>query len=132
MKQPRDPADIHPPLTSYVHQIELSPDERLLVLSGQVGARADSSLPDDPLEQLEVAWDNLDRNLAAAGMDTGDLVKVTFYLVGEWDALRRREVIARRLGGHRPTMTLLYVAALALPTFKVEIDAWASHADAGN
>jgi enamine deaminase RidA (YjgF/YER057c/UK114 family) len=129
MKQPRDPADVHPPLAAYVHQIELSADERLLVLSGQVGARADSSLPDDPLEQLEVAWDNVDRNLAAAGMDTGDLVKLTFYLVGEWDSLRRREVIARRLGGHRPTMTMLYVAALALPEFRVEIDAWASRAE---
>jgi enamine deaminase RidA (YjgF/YER057c/UK114 family) len=129
MKLPRDPVDIHPPLAAYVHQIELSPDERLLVLSGQVGARADSSLPDDPIEQLEVAWDNVERNLAAAGMDVGDLVKVTFYLVGAWDALRRREVIARRLGGHRPTMTMLFVAALALPAFKVEIDAWASRAE---
>jgi 2-iminobutanoate/2-iminopropanoate deaminase len=129
MKQPRDPADVHPPLAAYVHQIELSADEGLLVLSGQVGARADSSLPDDPLEQLEVAWDNVERNLAAAGMDLGDLVKVTLYLVGEWDALRRREILARRLGGHRPTMTMLFVAALALPAFKVEIDAWASRAE---
>jgi 2-iminobutanoate/2-iminopropanoate deaminase len=129
MKQPRDPADVHPPLAAYVHQIELSGDERLLLLSGQVGARADSSVPDDPIEQLEVAWGNVERNLAAAGMDVGDLVKVTLYLVGEWDALRRREVIARHLGGHRPTMTLLFVAALAIPEFKVEIDAWAARAE---
>jgi enamine deaminase RidA (YjgF/YER057c/UK114 family) len=129
MKQARDPHDVHPPLAAYVHQIELSGAERLLVLSGQVGARADGSIPSDPLDQFEVAWDNIERNLQAAGMVTSDLVKVTFYLVGEIDATRRREALARRLGGHRPCMTLLVVTALASPHLRVEIDAWASRAD---
>jgi enamine deaminase RidA (YjgF/YER057c/UK114 family) len=59
-------------------------------------------------------------------METADLVKVTLYLVGDMDAARRRELLARRLGDHRPCMTLLFVAALASPDLKVEIDAWAS------
>jgi 2-iminobutanoate/2-iminopropanoate deaminase len=130
VKASRDPDDVHPPLANYVHQIEVRGGERLLALSGQVGVRLDGSLPDDPVEQLEVAWDNVERNLRAAGMDAGDLVKVTFYLVGDVDAAARREVLARRLGDHRPCMTLVYVAALASPQLRVEVDAWASRAEA--
>lgn len=128
MKLPRDPDAVHAPLAGYVHQIELRGDERLLVLSGQVGMRPDGSVPDDPLDQLDVAWGNLEENLRAAGMDAGDLVKVTLYLVGELDAGRRRELLARRLGSHRPCMTLVVVSALAAPRFRVEVDAWASRA----
>jgi 2-iminobutanoate/2-iminopropanoate deaminase len=59
-------------------------------------------------------------------MDLEDLVKLTTYLVGEWDADARRQLVASRLGAHRPCMTLLYVSALASPTLLVELDAWAS------
>jgi enamine deaminase RidA (YjgF/YER057c/UK114 family) len=79
MKQARDPHDVHPPLAAYTHQIELSGAERLLVLSGQIGARPDGSVPGDALDQLEVAWDNIEHNLQAAGMQTSDLVKLTLY-----------------------------------------------------
>lgn len=40
-------------------------------------------MPDDPIAQLEIALDNLLRNLHAAAMDVHDLVKLTFYLVGD-------------------------------------------------
>jgi len=35
---------------------------------------------------------------------------------------------ASSLKGHKPCMTLVVVAALAAPIFKVELDAWASSA----
>jgi 2-iminobutanoate/2-iminopropanoate deaminase len=126
MKTPRNPATVHAPLAAYSHQIEISGAERTLVMSGQVGMRADGSLPDDPMEQLAVAFDNVERNLEEAGMDIGDLVRLTFYLVGEWDSDARRGLVAARLGTHRPCMTAIWVAALAGPTLRVEIDAWAS------
>jgi enamine deaminase RidA (YjgF/YER057c/UK114 family) len=129
MKLARDPDDVHPPLGAYAHQIELRGAERLLVLAGQVGVQPDGSLPPDPIDQLDVAWDNLDRNLRAAGMDTTDLVKVTLYLVGDIDPDARREVIARHLGDHRPCMTLIAPAGLARPELRVELDAWASRSD---
>ncbi len=129
MKQARDPNDVHPPLAAYVHQIEISGAERLLVLSGQIGVTIDGTMPDDPIDQLEVAWDNLERNLRAAGMEIGDLVKVTLYLVGDVDIGRQRELLARRLGDHRPCTTLLFISALATPTLRIEIDAWASRAE---
>jgi enamine deaminase RidA (YjgF/YER057c/UK114 family) len=126
MKQVRNPEDVHAPLAAYAHQIELSGDERLLVLSGQVGVRADGSRPEGALDQLDVALDNVERNLRAAGMAVGDLVKLTLYLVGAMDGAARRDVLARHLGDHTSCMTLLYVAGLATPELLVEVDAWAS------
>jgi enamine deaminase RidA (YjgF/YER057c/UK114 family) len=122
----RNPASIHAPLASYSHQIELGGGERLLVLSGQVGMAPDGRLPDDPAEQLELAMDNVLRNLEAAAMDAGDLVKLTLYLTSPIGAETFREVLARRLGQHEPCMTLVYVAGLASPAIKAEVDAWAS------
>jgi 2-iminobutanoate/2-iminopropanoate deaminase len=128
VKEYRNPPDVHQPIAAYTHQIELSGPERLLFLSGQVGREVDGSVPDDPIEQLDVALENLERNLHAANMGIEDVVKLTFYLVGEMDAARRRDVLVARLQSHQPCMTLLFVAALASPIYKVEIDAWASSA----
>ncbi|HKH03984.1 MAG TPA: RidA family protein [Acidimicrobiales bacterium] len=128
MKVRRDPEDVHPPVATYAHQVEVR-DERLLVLSGQIGMRVGGEVPDDPIEQLDVAWDNLDANLRAAGMCTGDLVKLTVYLVGDIDAGRRRALLARRLGDHRPAMTAVAVTGLVAPNLRVEIEAWAARAD---
>ena len=128
MKTPRNPDTVHPPLAAYSHQIEISGRERMLVVSGQVGMTPDGSIPDDPIEQLGVVFDNLERNLEAAEMGLGDLVKLTIYLVGEWDTDARRKVVSERLGMHRPTTTAVFVAGLAGPTMRVEIEAWASRA----
>ncbi len=124
--QCRNPAGVHAPVAAYSHQIEVSPGARWLVLSGQIGLRLDGVPPSDPVEQIELALDNVRRNLEAAGMGVGDLVKLTFYLVGDIEADRRRQVLTAFFGAHRPCMTLLYVSALASPALKVEIDAWAA------
>ena len=129
MKKYRNPQNVHQPVAPYTHQIEISGDERLLVLSGQIGQREDGTVPEDPIEQLDVAWENLRRNLEAADMGVKDIVKLTFYLVGEMDVARRRELIATKLEGHKPCMTLLFVASLASPAYRVELDAWASKAE---
>jgi enamine deaminase RidA (YjgF/YER057c/UK114 family) len=85
----------------------------------------DGSLPADPLEQYRLALDNIQKNLQAAGMQIEDLVKITIYLAGEMDTATRRQISAEWLGDHRPCSTLIYVAGLATPDLKVEIDAWA-------
>ena len=129
MKEFRNPQNVHKPLGSYSHQIEVTGNERMLILSGQVGMREDGSVPEDPLEQIDVALENIFRNLRAANMDVKDIVKLTYYLVGEIDTAKRRELVASKLQGHQPCSTLMYVAALATPVYRVEIDAWASRAE---
>jgi enamine deaminase RidA (YjgF/YER057c/UK114 family) len=125
MKISRNPNNVHPPLAKYVHQIEVNGDYRWLNLSGQVGIELNGTLSDDPMKQMEVALDNIKRNLKAAEMDINDLTKITFYMVGEFEANRRRECIGNFLNGCDVCMTMIYVAGLASKEIKVEIDAWA-------
>jgi 2-iminobutanoate/2-iminopropanoate deaminase len=126
MKQPRNPKSIHAPLGRYVHQIEVTGESRILFLAGQVGVAPDGTVPPDPVEQLGLALENVMANLAAAGFEPTDLVKITTYVVGEMDPAGRRAQLDRVLGTHLPTSTLVFVAALASPDYKIEVDAWAT------
>ena len=126
MKTFRNPSDVHEPLAAYSHQVELDSKERLLVLSGQVGMKKDGSIPDDQISQLEVALNNIQLNLKAANMGINDIVKLTFYIVDQMDANERRAVISNYLGDHKPCMTLIFVASLASPQIRVEIEVMAS------
>ena len=129
MKKFRNPREVHQPLGAYSHQVEITGNERVLVLSGQVGMREDGTVPEDPIEQMEIAFENIFRNLRAANMDVKDIIKLTYYLVGEIDTTKRRELVVSKLQGHKPCSTLLFVAGLASPFYKVEIEALASSAD---
>lgn len=125
MKKSRNPKTIHPPVAPYMHQIETTGPQRWLTMSGQVGMGIDGTIPASPLEQLELALENVKRNLEAADMAVEDITKLVFYLVGEFDAESRRRIFEQFLGNHLPCMTMVYVVALAAPAFKVEVDAWA-------
>jgi len=124
----RNPDTIHAPLGAYSHQVEIPAGARWLAMAGQVGADRDGRVPNDPVEQARLCLENIRRNVEAAGMEVGDIVKLTWYVVGEIDAQRRRELLMEFLGDHRPASTLVFVAALASPDYKVEIDAWACRA----
>jgi len=128
MKQFRNPDSIHAPVGRYVHQIELDSPQKLLFISGQVGMRPDGSVPDDAVDQLAVALENVLRNLEAAGLELSDLMKITTYVLAgaALDPARRRAEMERLLGDHVPTSTLVFVAGLAAPEYKVEIDGWAA------
>lgn len=129
MKEFRNPQNVHQPVGAYSHQVEITGPERILVLSGQVGMREDGTIPADPLEQIDVALENIFRNLRAANMEVKDYLKLTYYLVGEIDTAQRRERVAAKMQGHKPCSTLIYAVRLATPDIKVEIEAWASRAD---
>lgn len=129
MKEFRNPASVHEPLAAYSHQIEISGSVRWLVLSGQVGKRSDGHVPEDPIAQLEIALENITHNLHAANMEIKDIVKLTYYLVGDIDTEQRRAATKSWCQGHEPCSTLLYVAGLAAPIYRVEIDVWACAAD---
>lgn len=125
MKIARNPQNIHPPVAPYVHQIEVTGPQRWLTLSGQIGMIADGSIPEDAIAQLKIALENIKRNLDSANMEVQDITKLVFYLVGDMDAIQRKEIISDFLEEHLPCTTLMYVVALATPALKVEIDAWA-------
>jgi len=125
VKVARNPKNIHQPVAPYVHQIEVTGPQRWLTLSGQIGMEEDGTIPEDPLAQMKLALENIRKNLESANMEIQDLTKITLYLVGDINADQRKQIINDFLGDHLPCMTLMYVVALAAPSIKVEIDAWA-------
>ena len=129
MKEFRNPQEVHEPAGPYIHQVEIKGNERMLFISGQVGMKADGTIPEDPHEQLEVAFDNVIHNLHAANMNVNDLTKITGFLVDQIDPDKRRAILSRKLGNHRTCSTLIYVAGLASPAYRVEVEAWASRTD---
>jgi 2-iminobutanoate/2-iminopropanoate deaminase len=126
MQHVRNPETIHPPAGRYVHQIEVTNPSRLLFISGQIGRALDGTVPPDAIDQFRVALENVLANLEAAGLGVEALTKVTTYVVGELDPAGRRAVLDDLLGAHVSCSTLVFVAALASPEFKVEVDAWAA------
>ena len=122
----RNPEAIAAPAGRYVHQIEVGNPSRLLFISGQIGIRPDGSVPADPVEQLDVALQNVLANLEAAGLPIEAITKLTTYAVGELDPAGRRAVLDKHLGAHISCSTLVFVASLARPEFLVEVDAWAA------
>src|SRR5438045_1545056 len=105
MTTSRNPTEIHPPIGPYSHQVEVGAGARWLVMAGQVGRTAGGQVPADPIEQVSLALENVRRNLEAGDMEVRDLVKWTWYLVGEIDAGRRRDLTLAWLGGHAPAST---------------------------
>ena len=82
MKEFRNPQNVHQPVGAYSHQVEITVPERILVLSGQVGMREDGTIPADPLEQIDVALENIFRNLRAANMEVKDYFQAHLLFSG--------------------------------------------------
>lgn len=126
MHTARNPESILAPAGRYVHQIEVTNPSRILFISGQIGIKPDGTVPPDPIDQLDVAMQNIVANLEAAGLGIETLTKLTTYVVGALDPAGRRAVLDKHLGAHISCSTLVFVAALARPEFLVEVDAWAA------
>lgn len=98
-------------------------EHRTLYISGQVGVDANGVTAPDFPAQCRQAWANLEAVLVAAGMGLENIVKTGIFLTDPAEfatfAAIRREV----LQGHKPASTVVHVAALNHPQWRVEIDA---------
>ncbi len=122
MNRLRNPPSIAAPQGQYSHSVEAPTGSRTLYVAGQVGVDANGKLADDFAGQAENAFRNLAAVLADAGMGWNDVVKVTTFLTSRDDAPALRETRARHMGDHKPAATLLIVAGLADPRFKIEVE----------
>ncbi len=84
------------------HGTEVPPNARILFCNGQVGARLDGTVPDDPLEQIEVIFERIGVILAASKMTFQDIVKFTVYVTDKSILDDYFLVRGRIMGDHNP------------------------------
>lgn len=118
-----NPPSIAAPVGPYSQGVIAPTQGRWLHIAGQVGMRPDGGVPTDFEAQAQLAWQNLTAVLQEAGMDPGDLVKVTTYLTDPAHLPLFGPVRSRFLGDARPASTLVIVRALAKPEWLVEVEA---------
>ena len=107
------------PVSHYCHVTRAG--DRVWV-SGTVGVRSDGTIPEDTVEQFQVAIDTVDRCLKAAGAEARHVVKVTVLLTDINDRAAINPIRQAYFGEHRPASTLFEVSALVSPKMKVEIE----------
>ena len=121
-----DPPSVPAPVGGYSHAVELQGAQRLLLVSGQIPEDSQARVPDGFEAQCRQVWNNLLAAVATAGMDAGDLVKITTYLSdpGQADAnIRiRREMLPPTA---RPALTVI-VAQTLQSQWLLEIEAIAA------
>lgn len=100
------------------------PGVKLIHVSGQVGATKDNHVPSGYESQIHLALFNLRKIIIAAGATVNDIAKLGVYIVNYDPAHRKHTpIIQRFLRGHRPAITLVPVAQLAVPGWLFEVDA---------
>jgi len=93
-------------------------------VSGQVPLVGGQLKGADIVEQTNCVIDNIEAQLALAGLRLGDVVKATAWLTTAKDFAGYNRVYAERFGTHRPVRSTV-VSELMLPGALVEIEAMA-------
>jgi 2-iminobutanoate/2-iminopropanoate deaminase len=120
------PPSIQPPLARYSHGIAVPATYRLVFTSGQLGIRADGTIPADCEAQADLCFGNIAAILAEDGMTLKDVVRLNAYVsdrVHMQGYMRSRD---RQFPGTPPASTLMIVTGFTRPEFLVEIEAVAA------
>ena len=96
--------------------------DRILV-SGTVAVAADGTVPDEAGAQADLCFAAIRRHVADLGGRDEDVVRVRMFVTDMADADAVSAAFSRALKPARPTATLVAVAALYRPEWKVEIEA---------
>jgi 2-iminobutanoate/2-iminopropanoate deaminase len=121
--------------------VSLPPGSRIVFISGTTPSPLDPADPvnlGDTRQQTLSVLTTIQAQLQALGMDMGDMVKMTVFLVGvpenggRMDSAAMNEVFRTFFGTteqpNRPTRSTIQVAALGRPTMYVEIEGIAATA----
>jgi enamine deaminase RidA (YjgF/YER057c/UK114 family) len=92
-----------------------------LFVSGQVGAREDGTPEPDLAAQVQLAFDNLNAILGAAGCTFDDVVDVTVFIVDPEKHLEAIWPVLQKNWGEKPYPTITAVGVTWLAGFSFEI-----------
>ena len=118
-------ATVPRPAGGYTQAALVSDVTEWLIVSGQIPETVDGEVPDSFPEQAELAWANVRAQLEAAGMSTGNLVKVTTFLSSREFNRQNREARQAALGNHAPALTVI-IAGIFDERWLLEIEAVAA------
>jgi reactive intermediate/imine deaminase len=116
-----------PPVSGYSHAVSFSGP--LVVVSGQVPVDQQGRLvgEGDPEAQVRQVFQNLSAALAAAGTDMDRVLKLTIFLTDMADLAAFRRVRDEFITVDQPpASSLVQVAGLVNPAFRVEVEALAA------
>ena len=94
-----------------------------VVVSGTAPVWPDGSCPPDPAIQAARCMEIIEEALKQAGSALADVVRTRMYLVDADDADAVGQAHAKAFGSVRPAATMVIVAGLLDPRWRVEIEA---------
>jgi enamine deaminase RidA (YjgF/YER057c/UK114 family) len=124
-----DPADGRqriPALSPFEEEIGFTRAIRagnVIAVSGTVGVEADGSVKADAGGQADRCFALIRQHLEALGGHMGDIVRIRMFVTDIKDADAVSAAFSRALKSTRPTGTLVAIAGLYDPRWKVEIEA---------
>lgn len=121
-----EPPDVAGPFATYSHAVEVTAPARLVFGAGQTGVAPDGTTGEGIEAQARLTWENVTAVLAAADLVISDIVQLNMLLVDRSDLAVAMAIRDEYLGAHRPASTLMFVAGLARPDWRIEIDFIAS------
>lgn len=125
MFRPVNAADGPEASGGHAQAIEVAGAQRLLFISGQIPVDANGEVPETFEEQARLAWKNIERQLAAAEMTLGNIVKHTTFLSGREYRSANSRVRREVLGELTPALTVV-IADIFDEAWLLEIEAIAA------
>ena len=126
MADPQDGRQRIPALSPFEEEIGYTRAIRagnIIAVSGTVGVEADGSVKDDAGEQADRCFALIREHIEALGGHLGDVVRIRMFVTDIKDADAVSAAFSRALKATRPTGTLVAIAGLYDPRWKVEIEA---------
>jgi enamine deaminase RidA (YjgF/YER057c/UK114 family) len=115
-----------PPLSPFEESAQFTRALRVgdrIIVSGNIGVEADGTISPDAGRQAERCFEQILDYISQLGGQSGDVVRVRMFVTDIADAVAVTAAFTAAVGHARPCGTLVAVAALAGPAFKVEIEA---------
>ena len=120
MAEPQDGRQRIPPLSRFEEEAQFTRAIRVgdrIIVAGNVATGETAG------EQATRCFEQIVDYIQQLGGQSGDVVRVRMFVTDIADAPAVTAAFTKAVGHARPTGTLVAVAALAAPAFKVEIEA---------
>ena len=116
------PPGIRAPFARYSYGVEIPPDYRILVCSGQLGISAADHVPPTIEEQTHLCFRNIGALLEAASFAFSDVVRINAFVVSREYLKGYMSVRDLYIADPPPASTLMIVVGFSRPEFLVEVE----------